>query len=142
MSFNLNQVNVAGRLTRDPETRQVGESSVTGFGLATNETWRDRNGEKQERTTFVDVEAWGKTGELVAQYLSKGSGAMVVGKLQLDQWSDRDGKKQSKLKVVAVSVQFTDPPSGDRNQGQGQRERDAGPNPSHQTGGHDDQAPF
>lgn len=108
MSLNLNKVTIAGNLTRDPQTRTAGNSVVAVFGLAVNRRWRDRDGNNQEETTFVDVECWGRTAELVGQYLTKGRGAFIEGRLKLDQWEDKDGKRQNKLKVVADSVQFLD----------------------------------
>lgn len=109
MSINFNQCNLGGRLTRDPEVKFLaGDRSVTSFGLAINHRYKTKDGESKDDTTFVDVVAWGKTGELVAQYLKKGSGCLLTGRLKLDQWEDKDGQKRSKLTVVAESVQFTD----------------------------------
>jgi single-strand DNA-binding protein len=110
MSFALNKVMLAGNLTRDPQTRAVGSggSTVCNFGLAINRKFKS-NGETREEVTFVDVECWGKTGELVAQYLSKGRGAYVEGRLKLDTWQDKEGQKRSKLTVVADNVQFIGP---------------------------------
>jgi single-strand DNA-binding protein len=118
---SINTVILAGNLTRDPTTRQAGSASVTAFGLAINRKYKTQAGEQREEVTFVDCEAWGRTGELVAQYLTKGRGALVQGRLQLDSWEDKDGQKRSKLKVVADQVQFLDAKgSGDGQAGQGQ----------------------
>lgn len=107
MSLNLNHVTIAGNLTRDPEVRFLSnEQAVCNFGLAVNRRWKDKAGESKEEVTFIDCEAWGRTAELVAQYLKKGSPAYIEGRLKLDQWEDKDGKKQQKLRVVAESVQF------------------------------------
>ena len=107
MSFNYNRVTIAGNLTRDPEVRFLaGERAVAHFGLAINRRWKDKDGQAQEETLFVDCEAWGRTAELVGQYLTKGSGAFIEGRLKLDAWEDKDGQKRSKIKVVADSVQF------------------------------------
>lgn len=107
MSLNLNHVTLAGNLTRDPEVRFLAnEQAVASFGLAINRRYKGKDGEKKEEATFVDCEAWGRTAELVGQYLTKGSPAYVEGRLKLDQWEDKDGQKRSKLKVVADSVQF------------------------------------
>lgn len=106
MSLNLNKVMLAGNLTRDPEVRVAGKSSVANFGLAINRKYKTGD-EKKEETTFVDVECWGTTAELVGQYLVKGRGAYIEGRLKLDQWDDKEsGLKRSKLKVVADTVQF------------------------------------
>ena len=115
MSFNLNKVNLAGRLTRDPEVRFLDNSrAVCSFGLAVNESWKDKEGSKKEHANFIDIECFGRTAELVGQYLKKGSSCYLEGKLRLDSWQDKDGQKRSKLKVVADSVQFLD--SGNRGQ--------------------------
>lgn len=107
MSLNLNQVTLAGHLTRDPELRQVSpDRAVASFGLAVNRRWKNAAGETVEEATFVDVEAWGRTGELVGQYLRKGSAAYLEGRLKLDSWEDKEGQKRSRMKVVAENVQF------------------------------------
>lgn len=98
--MELNKVLIIGNLTRDPETRQAGEVPVARMGLASNR----RYGGKEE-VVFVDVEAWGKTGELCAQYLRKGSQALVEGRLKLDTW-EKDGKRNSRIYIVADRVQF------------------------------------
>jgi len=106
MSLNLNKVILAGNLTKDPEVRIVGKSTVANFGLAINRKFKSGD-EKREESTFVDVECWGTTAELVGQYLTKGRGAFIEGRLKLDQWDDKaTGQKRSKLKVVADTVQF------------------------------------
>ncbi len=104
---NLNKVLLIGRLTRDPETRSLPSgSSVCNFGLAVNRVYvRRDSGEKVEETCFVEVEAWGRTGETIARYLSKGRQLFVEGRLKFDSW-ERDGQKRSKLSVVAESFQF------------------------------------
>jgi single-strand DNA-binding protein len=115
MSLNLNKVHLAGRLTRPPELKPVGASTCATFGLAINRRWKDQQGNPKEDTIFIDVEAWGRTAELVAQYLTKGSGCYLEGRLRLQQWDDKvTGAKRSKLSVVADSIQFTDarPASG------------------------------
>lgn len=109
MSLNFNSVIIAGNLTRDPQVRFLSnEKVVVDFGIAINRKFKS-GGESREETTFVDVEAWGRTAELVGQYLTKGRGCLVQGRLKLDSWEDKEtGQKRSKLKVVADSVQFTD----------------------------------
>jgi single-strand DNA-binding protein len=109
MALQLNRLQLAGNLTRDPEIRFLAnEKVVASFGLAINRKWKDANGQAKEETVFVDVTAWGRTAELVGQYLAKGAGAFVEGRLSLDSWEDKTtGQKRSKLVVVADSVQFT-----------------------------------
>jgi single-strand DNA-binding protein len=104
----LNKVFLIGNLTRDPELRTTPKgTSVCQFGIAVSRQFKDESGATREETTFVDVEAWGKQGELVSKYLSKGSLAMVEGRLRFDQWEDKQsGQKRSRLKVVLENVQF------------------------------------
>jgi single-strand DNA-binding protein len=108
MSMNYNKVMLAGNLTRDPQVRFfANERAVADFGLAINRRYKGNDGQMKEETTFVDVECWGRTAELVGQYLTKGSPAFIEGRLKLDSWEDKkDGQKRSKLKVLADTVQF------------------------------------
>ena len=111
MSLNVNTVILAGHLTRDPEMRSLaGEKVVVNFSLAINRRYKGNDGDIKEDSTFVDCEAWGRTAELVGQYLAKGSAAYVEGRLKLDNWQDKDGKNRSRLKVVVENVQFVGPP--------------------------------
>lgn len=106
---NLNKVLLIGRLTRDPELRYTPSgAAVADFGLAINRFFKGKDGNRQEETAFVDVAAWGKTGELVSQYLKKGRQAFIEGHLRFEQWTSKEGQKRSKLTVVAESVQFLD----------------------------------
>ena len=107
---NLNKVMLMGNLTRDPELRYLPSNvAVVGLGLAVNRRWRNQQGEQQEETTFVDCEAFGKTAELLNQYLQKGRPVYLEGRLKLDQWQDREGGgNRSKLKVIVENFQFID----------------------------------
>jgi single-strand DNA-binding protein len=104
----FNKVILAGNITRDPELRVTPYGTpICQFGLAINRQFKTESGEKREEVTFVDCEAWGKTGELVAKYLTKGRAALVEGRLKLDSWEDKNTKeKRSKMKVVVEQVQF------------------------------------
>lgn len=106
MSFN--RCIFLGNLTRDPETRAVGSSSITSFSIAVNERWTDKNsGEKKEHVSFLDCEAWGKTGEVIAQYFGKGKPILVECKAKMDTWEDKnDGSKRSKIKFTVDSFSF------------------------------------
>lgn len=107
MSLNLNHIVLAGNLTRDPELRQINtERVVANVGMAINRRWKNAAGELQEEATFVDIEAWGRTAEIMGQYLKKGSPVYIEGRLKLDQWEDKEGQKRSRLKIVAENVQF------------------------------------
>lgn len=110
--MNLNRVLLAGKLTRDIESRQAGQSTVYGFGLAVNRKFKVGT-ESREDVLFIDCEAWGKTGEVMAQYLTKGRPVFIEGRLQLDQWQDKDGSKRSKIKVVVESFQFVGDKGGE-----------------------------
>jgi single-strand DNA-binding protein len=107
---NLNRVFVMGNLTRDPELRYLpnGNTAVVALGLAVNRQWKNQAGEKQEEVTFLDCEAFGKTAELLNQYLKKGRPVYLEGRLKLDQWKDKEGQPRSKLKVVVEAFQFID----------------------------------
>lgn len=107
--MNYNKVILGGRLTRDPELRHTNATSaVCNFGLAINHKYRTAAGEDREDVCFVDCEAWGKTAESIAKYLTKGRSILVEGRLKLDQWEDKQGTKQSKLRVSVDSFQFVD----------------------------------
>lgn len=112
---SLNKVFLLGNLTRVPELRYTpGGAAVCEFGLAVNRKYVANNQEKDE-TCFVNIVVWGKQGESCQRYLEKGSSAMIEGRLQFDQWDDREtGKKRSTLRVVAERVQFI----GGRREGQ------------------------
>lgn len=108
MSLNINVVMIAGNLTRDPEVKFINdEKAVASFGMAINRKFKGSDGQMKEEVTLVDIEAWGRTAELVGQYLVKGRACYVEGRLRLDTWDDKkDGQKRWKLKVVADNVQF------------------------------------
>src|SRR6266850_7477465 len=112
---NFNKVILAGNLTRDPELRYTPKgTAIAKFGLAINRVWRNEAGETKEEVTFVDVDAWGRQAEVIAQYMKKGRPFLVEGRLKLDQWEDKNTKqKQSKLKVVLESFSFLDSNRGD-----------------------------
>jgi len=98
---------IAGNLTRDPQVRFfANERAVADFGLAINRRWRGSDGEQKEEVTFVDVECWGRTAELVGQYLTKGRNVFIEGALKLDQWEDKDGNRRSRMRVNAQRVDF------------------------------------
>lgn len=106
---NLNRVMLMGNLTRDPEMRYLPSNmAVVNLGLAVNRRWKNQNGEQQEETTFVDCEAFGRTAEVISQYLRKGRPIYIEGRLRLDQWQDKDGNNRSKMKVVVENFQFLD----------------------------------
>ncbi len=98
--MNLNHLVLSGNLTRDPEMRSVGaDRSVTSFTLAHNTKFKAQDGELREEVSFIDCEAWGRQGEIVAQYCQKGHALVVEGSLRMDAWTDKEGQKRSRLKV-------------------------------------------
>ena len=106
---SFNKVIIVGNVTRDIELRYLQNgAAVCEVGLAVNRSWFDKAAnEKREEVTFVDVTLWGRTAGIASEYLRKGSQCLVEGRLQLDQWEDRDtGQKRSKLKVVGESLQL------------------------------------
>jgi single-strand DNA-binding protein len=107
---NFNKVILAGNLTRDPELRYTPKgTAIASFGLAINRRWKSETGESKEEVTFVDVEAFARQAEVVAQYMKKGRPFLVEGRLRLDQWEDKNThQKQSKLKVVLEGFSFID----------------------------------
>jgi single-strand DNA-binding protein len=108
MSKSINQVILMGNLTRDPELRTTPSGqSVCSFGIAVNRSWQGQDGQAQEAVDFFDITAWGKLGELVNQYLSKGRKALIQGRLSYRAW-EQDGQKRSKVEVVANDVTFLD----------------------------------
>ena len=106
MAF-MNRVQLLGNLTRDPELRELANgTAVSDLGLAVNEVGRTREGEKFERTCFVDITVWDKQALACEKYLKKGRPILVEGHLQLDQWQNEAGEKRSKLRVRADRVHF------------------------------------
>lgn len=111
---SYNRVELIGNLTRDPELRYTPKGkAICDFALAMNRTFKTETGEGEE-VTYVDIEAWGKRGEVIAKYMAKGRPLFVVGRLKLDQWEDKaSGAKRSRHKVVLEDFRFIGaPPQG------------------------------
>jgi single-strand DNA-binding protein len=104
--MNINHVTLSGNLTRDPELKTVGADRVVAqFTLAQNRKWKTADGEAREEAVFVDCEAWGRTAELLGQYVAKGSPLVVEGRLKLDTWQDKEtGSKRSRMKVSVEQI--------------------------------------
>lgn len=105
---NLNKVMLIGNLTRDPELRVTPKgTAICTFSLAVNRKFKDESGGEREEVTYVDIEAWGKAGENISKYCTKGRPLFVEGRLRLDQWEDKNTKeKRSRMKVVCENFQF------------------------------------
>jgi single-strand DNA-binding protein len=119
---SFNKVLLMGNLTRDPEVRSTPSGqSVTAFGIASNRTYMagGQGGEKKEEVTFVDVDMWGRRGEVIAQYLKKGDPIFVEGRLTFRQWEDKEGNKRNKLSVTAENFEFIGGRAGERGAGGG-----------------------
>jgi single-strand DNA-binding protein len=150
---NLNKVMLIGRLTRDPEVRMFNNGGkVAKFGFAVNNRRKNQQtGQWDEEPVFLDIEAFnrgefGKTADLVEQYLHKGSQVFIEGHMVLDQWTAQDGQKRSKLKIVIDNMQFLEPRAdggsgrgGASGGGGGYQRRPEAPPPSHSDmdSGHD-----
>jgi len=103
----MNKVIILGNLTRDPELKEFdGGNSLAKFGLAVNRTWKNKDGETQEKTTFVDVNVWGAAAGNCAKYLEKGRKVLVEGRLEMETWESKEGEKRSKHSINAENVQF------------------------------------
>ena len=116
---NFNRVILAGNLTRDPELRYTPKgTAIARIGMAINRSWKTETGETKDEVTFVDVDAFGRQAEVIAQYVKKGRPLLVEGRLRLDQWEDKNThQKQSKLKVVLEGFSFLDSRGGESGSG-------------------------
>lgn len=104
---------ITGNLTRDPELRSTpGGASVCGFSVAVNRTYRSSDGENKEEVSYIDCSAWGKLGEMIAQYAKKGSGVLVSGRLSQRSWEDKNGGgKRSRVEIVVEDFNFISAPA-------------------------------
>ncbi len=106
----MNKYIALGNLTKNPETKDVGEYKVTTFGLAVNDIVY-KNKEKQQLVTYIDVETWGKQAENCAKYLQKGKRVLVEGKLRLNSW-EKNGEKRSKIYCIGDKITFLNQDQG------------------------------
>ncbi len=111
----MNKYIALGNLTQKPESKQVGEYSVTTFGLAVNDIVYKQS-EKKQLVTYIDIETWGKTAENCAKFLEKGKKVLIEGKLRLNSW-EKNGEKRSKLYCIADRVTFLNTDSQQQDQG-------------------------
>jgi single-strand DNA-binding protein len=110
--MNINKAIIFGNLTRDPELRAMPSGmNVCSFSIATNRTFTDRDGKRQEQTDFHNIVVFGKQADSVAQYLKKGASAFVEGHIQTRSW-EKDGEKKYRTEIVAERVQFGPKKSG------------------------------
>jgi len=115
---SINKVILVGRLGKDPEIRSTpGGTSVAKFSLATDDRYTDKNGEKQERTEWHNITAWGKLAEICGQYLRKGKLVYIEGSIRTDSWDDKEtGQKRYRTEIHANTMQMLDR-KGDENDG-------------------------
>jgi single-strand DNA-binding protein len=114
---DLNKTMIIGRLTRDPESRNIPTGQlVSSFSVATGRSWKDKSGAKQEKTEFHNVVAWGKLAEICKQYLNKGKKVFIEGRLQTRSWDDQNGQKKYKTEIIAENMQMLDSMSSRNNE--------------------------
>lgn len=119
---SFNRVILAGNLTRDPQLSYTPSNvSVCEFGLAVNRRWRDRDGNQKDEVCYVDVVAYGRTGEVINQYMKKGRPLLVEGRLRYRQWTNKEGQNRSKLDVMVENFTFLDSGGGGGQGGGGGR---------------------
>ena len=122
--MSVNKVILIGRLGRDPETRYMPNGdAITNFSLATDEQWRDRNGERQTRTEWHNVSLYGKLGEIASQYLRKGSQVFIEGKIQSRKYTDKDGIERMAYNIIGNEMKML----GNRNDGSDSGNNNAAP---------------
>ncbi len=127
--MNLNKVQLIGRLTRDPEIRTTTSGqTVATIGIATNRTWMDKAGQKQEKTEFHNIVIWGRLAEIAGQYLTKGQEAYFEGRLETRSYTGKDGIEKKVTDIVAENMQM-----GSRAQGSGQNTGNYQPRPIQQS---------
>jgi len=142
--MGVNKVILVGNLGANPEMRFTqGGQAVANLRIATTERWTDKNGQKQEQTEWHQVVVWGKTAEIVGQYLTKGRQVYVEGRIRTRQWQDQQGQKRFTTEIVAQNVQML----GSRTEGAPREEVGAGAPPDEAVtgdfgGGPDDDIPF
>ena len=143
MASSMNRVFLMGNVTRDPELRYISNgSAVTEIGLAINDRRKSSTGEWVEETTFVDITLWGSTAEIAGEYVTKGAPLLIDGRLKLDMW-EKEGKKNSKLRVVGDRMHLIGSRGGNRSEGSQAGGRNQGnqnsnsQNEKDQSGGYD-----
>lgn len=103
--MDLNKAMIIGNLTRDPEIRTTNNGqNVASFGIATNRSWKDASGQKQEKAEFHNIVAWGKLADICGQYLNKGKKIYIEGRLQTRDWEAQDGSKRQRTEIVAENM--------------------------------------
>ncbi len=131
MAKGFNKVILMGNLTRDPESRTTSSGqNVTNFSLAVNRTWRGQDGNQQEQVSYINCVAWGKPGEVIQQYLNKGSAVLVSGRLEQRSWEDKEGGKRSAVEVIVEDFNFVGGGGGNSDGGASRSASDSSSNAS------------
>lgn len=103
----LNKIIIVGNLTKDPELKAMPSGmKVCSFGMATNRTFKDKNGQKQDSAEYHNIVAFGKQAEVITQYMRKGSQMLVEGRIQTRSWDDKEGKKNYRTEIIIENFQF------------------------------------
>ncbi len=107
MARGFSKAIIVGNLTRDPELRSTPSGAqVCSFTVAVNRNYKDGSGNNQEQVSFLDCSAWGRSGEVIAQYAKKGSGILVSGRIEQRSWEDKEGQKRSRVEIVVEDFNF------------------------------------
>ncbi|HEX3582930.1 MAG TPA: single-stranded DNA-binding protein [Thermoanaerobaculia bacterium] len=143
----INKVILVGRLGKDPEVRSTpGGSTVTKFTVATDERYTDKAGEKQERTEWHNIAAWGKLGEICGQYLRKGKLVYIEGSIRTDSWDDKEsGQKRYRTEIIANTMKMLDRRGDEGSSGSGggyTGARKSTPSPGADVMDDDEEVPF
>lgn len=142
---NLNQVNLMGNVVRDPEVRVTPKgTSICQFSIAVNRTWKGDDGQKKTEVSYFDCECWGRGGEVIAKYVTKGKPLFVSGRLRQDNWVEKDtDKKRSKIKIVVEDFQLLGGGQSDPSEKpQGDQDRSSSSKPATPQENLDDSIPF
>ena len=145
MSGSINKVILIGRLGRDPEVKYTPSGqAVAKFSIATDETYKDRNGEQQRRTEWHNIVAWRRLAEICGEYLVKGKLVYIEGRLQTRQWEDRDGNKRNTTEIIAREMKMLSAKGEGERSGisSGQEEPTPAPSPAPSAEITDDDIPF
>ena len=123
--MNLNKAILIGRLTRDPEVKTTPSGQqVTSFSIANNRSWKNADGEKQEKTEFHNIIAWRRLAEICGQYLTKGQEVYIEGRIETRNWEGQDGVRRNRTEIIAENMQMGQKP---RNEGGGYAPASSGP---------------
>jgi single-strand DNA-binding protein len=136
MAKGFNQVTIMGNLTKDPETRSTPSGqSVTNLSVAVNRSWTGKDGQAQDSVDYFDCVAWGKAGEIIAQYTQKGSKLLLSGRLQTRNWEDKNGSKRKSVEIVVTDFNFMDSAGGGSRSGSSSSSssNDSAPSSSNET---------